>query len=577
MSKTSDFLTTTDWEYKEGPSNQYIVKICPFCFDDRWKFYIRRDDSGLFDCKLCQESGNLYQLKTKMKGVDQIGSTQKMFSEAKELESELADEYFENLKKDKTALTYLIEKRNFKKETIKHFKLGVNDDWIMIPHFQDGKLWNFKMRNYVKKEFKRITGQPSVLFNIDNIDFDKKNLVIVESETDCIAAWQMGITNVVGLTTGAGTFAPEWISTTLKFEKIYLCLNSDLAGEKGAKKIAEKIGFEKCYHVALPTKDVNDFLIEDGDSEKFKQILKEAKKIEVENISNVSKYIEKIDDWFSKDGAISGLDLPFRNIDSFLNGFKAEDLVVLSGDTGVGKTTICLNFMHHFIKNNHRCLGFFLEGKIMYYISRMMSMESHKKIEELREDDEEWAKLKKRFSSYPLFFYSGAQSDLTPEKLTDLLKIATKHYDIDYVMIDNLQKFVKDKYDVVKEISRTVSILKDLAVDLQIPILLITHIRKPERHVRRISMHDAKSSSTIYQDADIYLTLWNDKKNEEDDDNMMLSISKNRMGEGGKDQPMIFEKEYGIFREREKEFDEEPKKKRKAKLKIENDEDVIEL
>ncbi len=580
MSDTLDFLKKAGLEYKEGPNNQCILKKCPLCLDERWKFYINKE-TGLWDCKICAEFGNLYQLKAKISGVDKIKSVQSVLSEYKELDPELADKYFEQLKKDKNALDYLINTRKFTKKTIAHFKLGVNDEWIMIPHFQDNKLWNFKMRNYIEKSFKRVTGQPSVLFNLDNINFDKKTLIIVESETDCIAAWQLGLNNVVSLTTGAGTFAPEWIKVALNFEKVYLCLNSDLAGEQGARKIAEKIGLERCYHVKLPVKDVNDFMIENGTLEQFKKLLKEAKRFEIENISDISKYIQQIDDWFSQEGSMKGLSLPFQTIDSFLNGFKAEDLIILSGDTGVGKTTLCLNFVHHFIKNDHKCLGFFLEGKIMYYILRMMSMETRKTIEELKENETDWNDIKKNFSDFPLYFYSGAQSELTPEKLTNLLKIAVKLYDIEFVMIDNLQKFVKDSYDVVKEISKTVSILKDLSVDLKIPILLITHIRKPERGIKRVSMHDAKSSSTIYQDADIYLTLWNNKKENSIEDDMILTINKNRMGEAGKDKQMIFIKECALFREREIEIDGTPNKKKKTEsldnIEIEDDDTFIQI
>ena len=200
----------------------------------------------------------------------------------------------------------------------------------------------------------------------------------------------------------------------------------------------------------------------------------------------------------------------------------------------------------------------------------MMSMEYNMIIDDLRSYEEKCKQLKLNFADYPLFFYSGAQFDLTPDKLTSLLQLAVKMYDIEFVMIDNLQKFVKDDKNVVSEISRTISVLKDLAVDLKIPILLITHIRKLERGTRRVSMHDAKYSSTIYQDADVYLTLWNNRGPRDTEDYYILSINKNRMGEGGIDKSMIFEKELGIFRERIKEIDD-------VKDSSKEDEEEIEL
>ena len=559
------FLDDNNLEYKLT-SNQYNLKVCPLCGDDRWHFFMSMDD-GLWDCKICAESGNLYQLKGKLSGVlEEISSIKKLFADKQELDIALLNEYVDNLKDDKGAYEYLSKIRGFTSKTIEHFKLGVDGDWIVIPHFQDGKLWNLKMRDYKQKEFRRVQGQPSVLFNIDNLDLNKSTLIIVESETDCIAAWQMGIKNVVGLTTGAGSFPPEWIPITLKFKEIYICLNPDPPGQKGAKNLAEKLGINKCHNVLLPEeKDVNEYMLEHTLKE-FTELLKESKKFEIKNIKNISTYVKDLDDWLEQEGTLSGLRLPMLAIDSYLNGFKEEDLIILSGDTGVGKTTISLNFLHHFMSDGHKCLVFFLEGKIKYFILRMMSLETGIPHKELK-DSPEWENIKERFSNYPLYFYSGAQMELDENKLTNLLKVAAKLYDIEFVLVDNLQKFVRDDADTVQRTSRAVSILKDLAVDLKIPILLITHIRKPEKEKKRVTMHDAKSSSSIYQVADIYLTLWNNKAIKDEEDDMILSIDKNRMGEGGIDIQVVFEKDIAVYRERagdaEKREKEPTKKKQK--------------
>jgi len=562
MNATLDFLSKTDWEYKEVANKQYNVKVCPLCSDERWKFYISFE--GLWDCKICAEKGNLYQLKGKLGGIDEITSVSRLFENKKELDIEALNDYIADLNKDKEAYEYLTKVRGFTPETIEKFKLGVDGDWIVIPHFQDRKLWNLKMRNYKEKDFRRVSGQPSILFNIDNVDISKKALVIVESETDCIAATQLGIKNVVGLSTGAGTFLPEWIPFTLKFKEIYICLNSDQPGQKGAYSMAEKLGLEKCKNVILPTKDVNDYLHEHS-GEDFYELVKNAKRFNIKNIKDVAEYIKEIDEWLDGDDALNGLQLPFPTLNKYLHGFKEEDLIIVSGDTGVGKTTINFNFIHHFLNNGHRCLVFLLEGKIKYHLLRMISAETKIKTDDIMKDKSiipEWEKLKLKFSDYPLYFYSGAQADINPKKLGELLLAACKMYDIDFVLIDNLQKFVKgDNEQVVQETSRTVSAVKDYAVDLKIPIVLISHIRKPEKERKRVTMHDAKSSSTIYQDADVYLTLWNNKGKNEDIDDMIISIDKNRMGEGGIDIDMIYEKDIGTYRERS--GDAEPKKKKR--------------
>ena len=124
-------------------------------------------------------------------------------------------------------------------------------------------------------------------------------------------------------------------------------------------------------------------MIENGSEQEFSKLLKKSNKFDVKNITSVSKFIENIDQWFEKEGLLTGLEIPFPDINKFLNGLKSEDLIIISGDAGVGKTTITLNILHHLLKNNHKCLSFFLEGKISYYLLRMMSMESNLIIDNL--------------------------------------------------------------------------------------------------------------------------------------------------------------------------------------------------
>jgi len=573
--KALDVINKMSWEYQKATNTQYSIKNCPFCGNDNWKFYMNYENNeknGLWDCKVCGESGNIYMLEAKLGGISDITSFSSLFKNKKPLDIKILEEKEKNLEKNKEALEYLTKTRGFSIETIKKFRIGLEDnDWILIPHIKDGKLWNIKSRNFRKKSFKRVFGQPSIPFNLDSLDSSKKTLMIVEGETDCIAATILGVKNVIGLTVGASSFPPEWIPFTLRYKEIYICLNSDIPGQNGAIKIAEKLGLSKCKNIMLPTKDINEYLLEKHSKKDFYNLIKEAKSFNVKNISSIKDYVSNIDRWFEKEGSLSGLNIPFPKANSYLKGFKEEDLIVLIGDTGVGKTTFSLNILREFMKNEHKCLGFFLEGKIMYYILRMMCSELEKEENEIRESEEEWEKTKEKFSEFQMYFYSGPQADLTPEKLIDLLKVAVKMYDIEFVLIDNLQKFVRDNRDVVHSTSQTVSTLKKLATDLKIPILLISHIHNIEKDRKRIMMHDAKQSSTIRQEADIILSIWNNKKNREDLDDLKLTIEKNRMGEGGIDIDVIFENKIGIYRERLEGIDESPQEKRKKRRLLSNE------
>ena len=554
-----NFIEKNGWEYKQVVNDQFCIKTCPFCLDGRWKFYIN-SENWCWDCKLCGKSGGQHSLKMELGELNEISSATSIFLNKQDISSDVLSDYQKNLQNCPEALEYLTKTRGFSSEIIEKFKLGLEGDYIVIPHIYNEKFWNAKFRKFRgEKGFKRIAGQPSILFGLDNIDNTKQGVVIVESETDCMAATQMGIRNVVALTTGAQAFPPEWLNFVDKFKQIYVCLNSDVAGISGAKKLIEKLGVARCKQILLPTKDVNEYLLqaEALKLEPFYNFVKtKSTKAKLNDICTMSDYVGNLDSWFDSAGTISGMNIPFTKTNRYLGGFKEEDLIILSGLSGVGKSTFILNILNEFLKNGRHCLTFMLEGKIFFYILRMMCIESGKKLEDLRNDKEEWEGLKRQFASYPLYFYSGPQADISTKKIIDLSKSATKMFDINFIAIDNIQKFVRDDRNVVTSTSDAASQLKDLAVDLKIPVLVIAHVRKPEKNKKRVTMYDAKNSSTIFQNADVYLIIWDRKKEGALEDDYVLTIEKNRAGEGGIDIPMSFDKKIARFTERVEKLEE---------------------
>jgi len=546
MSDTGlSFVNDNDIEHQSATAAELTIKLCPWCGNDKYKLYVNKQ-SGLYDCKVCGMQGNLYMLKAKYGALNDIATADVLRKKYTPMSMETFLKGRKAFEESEGAQEYM-RKRGFTDETLEFFKIGLHEEWILIPHFFEKQLWNFKMRRWIgDKAFKRVSGQPTVLFNADSLDCDKPALMIVESETDCMAARQMGVENVVGLTGGAQSFKPEWLKIFNKFKEVYVVLNSDEAGQKGARKVAEKVGFPKCKNVVLPTNDINDYLREQ-DPATFKKFVKEnAYRFSIKHISDVGDYVANIDQWFDQEGSLEGLRLEdFPKLDKVLNGFKAEDLIILMGDSGVGKTTWVLNATLQMIREDRKVLLFCLEGKINYYILRMMSIHSGKKIEELRKDDSEWEILKDTFSEFPLYFYSGAQADMDPKKLGELLPAAVKSYDIEFVAIDNLQKLVKGYADVFQRTGDAISVLKDLAVDLKVPVLIISHVKKLDaKSKHNITMHDAKSSSTIYQDADTVLII-NVKKNGDYD----MVVEKNRTGEGGIHIPISLNKNIARYYE----------------------------
>lgn len=551
MSNVLDFLQQHNVKFVKAAGDEVIVSPCPWCGTPKNKCYVNKS-TGLFDCKICKEKGNFAKFKRKFGVIDNVNTPEKMWqSDAKPLDMATVEKYQQDLDRAPEALDYLYS-RGFTHETIKKFKLGyVNENgmrWIAIPHISEGQVWNIKFRNIDAKQkedrFKRVQGQPTILFNVDNIDFEKGAITLVESETDCMSAVQLGMKNTVALTAGADTFKAEWLSIFAQFSKVFLMLNTDDAGKAGTDKIAQKIGLKKIRIVELEQNDVNDFLKEGGTNQELRALIASAKRMDMQDIADAKKLADDAEEWLTTgQTGLNGVPFGYETLDALTRGAKPADLIIITGDSGIGKTTFMNNIVNNMIRHEVPVMCFFLEGQITYYIVRMMSAEYGVPYTELHASPEVWGEVKGGFEKLPLFSFSGDPSDIDHNNILDTIRGVIELYDIQFILIDNMQ-LVIPKEDVSTE-REFITKLKHLATGTQTPIALITHIKKPGRGEvgQKLSMHDIKGSGATYQSADLVLLL------QPSESCYYLTIDKQRMGPSKIDIKFEFDASTGAFRE----------------------------
>lgn len=551
MSKVTDFLDQQKIKYIQSTPKELLVSPCPICGSTKNKFYINKE-KGLYDCKICGERGNFFKFKSLYGVVDEMKSlSDSLEEEMKPMKWEVMEEHADDLWDHEDAVEYL-KGRGFSEKTISHFKLGyqstTDGEWITIPHIQDNQLWNIKSRRYAggDKTFRRVTGQPTVLYNVDNVDENNETLFVTESETDTIAAYELGITNCVSLTGGAQTFKPEWKGFFAKFSKIYLLLDSDKEGQKGARKLAEKIGLGKTYNIILPVKDVNEFLLNNSHKD-MKELIKNAERFEMNDVSTMKDVVDAWDTWFGgDDNELQGISTGYPILDHFTKGLKAGELIVLTGNTGIGKTTFVNNMVDYIVRQGQPVLGFYLEGQINYMVARMISPHYGIPYSEINTNPDRYEQIKMETASLPLHWYSGPQGGIEADTLKEFIPAVVDLYGIKLIVIDNLQKIVRGIDNEARRTAQTITVLQDLAVDMKIPIILIAHPTKIDKGRNIVTMYDLKSSSDIYQQAG---SIWVLQRNREE---RWLTIEKNRMGQDQVDIKLDVDMTLGSFRERDK-------------------------
>lgn len=524
----TEYLQSKGLEYRIQ-SGQAVLKICPFCGDPKSHFYLDQDE-GAFYCHKCQERGNLvtlqkhygdYQERNTMNRpfTKPQGSVKQAFGDKDKpyhvLDEKKAVEANERLLSDKDGLHYVTDNRGINLATVKAFKIGLTADkdgarWLTIPHYEKGKLINIKSRSLppAEKDFRRVKDCRSVLFNADAIEAHKDEIYLTEGELDAVTLWDQGIKNVIGTTTGAGSFDPLWIDQLQAVKKIILCYDPDEAGQKGAREAARRLGYDRCFNVVLPDgQDVNEYFQAGHDLFDFQALVNQARQFDVAGIMTVADGLKQYRDESQRPDQATGIRTGWPSVDRIIKaGFMPGELVVLGAPPKIGKSTLALQIVTYNALQDVPSLFFCLEMRPMKIIQKVMQY--HNRSEEIGIAEIEKARID--FKGKPLCLGYCYQRP-TLDGIIETLKAAIKRYGLKLVCFDHLHFLCRSINNQVQEIGLAVQSFKFLAEELEIPIILIAQPRKIQADSIMTAM-DLKDSASIFSDCDHLIILHRARK-----------------------------------------------------------------
>lgn len=235
-----------------------------------------------------------------------------------------------------TAQEYL-DSHGITEETVKRFELSFDADYIHIPVKDENgttiftKSRNLNFPNNDEPKYKNSQGSHATLFNLHMVK-DAPSIVLCEGEIDTMRLIQEGIPSISS-TGGASTFPEEW-GAIFAGKTVWLCLDSDEAGQVGTSKILEYIPHAKV--VALPVKDVCDFF-QDHTKKDFLKLLKNAQTALEWEASHMPEDYKLV-----RDTELVAMEFPEE---SWLisNILYSEGFCFLYGAEGTGKSFIALS------------------------------------------------------------------------------------------------------------------------------------------------------------------------------------------------------------------------------------------
>lgn len=526
-------------------------KYCPYCrnkTDDKNTFAINLR-TGQFKClrASCGAKGNMITL-------------------AKDFGFSLGhdvDEYFNRRKKYRDLSRYprpivrppavaYMESRGISAEITERYGLTTqkdHDNILVFPFFdENGKMQFIKYRktDFDKekdrnKEWSEKDCKP-ILFGMDQCDVDNSGLlVLTEGQIDSLSVAEAfdGNVNAVSVPTGCNGFT--WVpycwdflskfKTLIVFgdhEKDHITLLDEMQKRfKGTVKHVRPEDYQDC-------KDANELLQKHG-----KQAVVDA----VEHAVIVqNKRIKKLSEVQAKNmSEVPGINTGIAQLDKLLGGFYFGQLIILTGERGLGKSTLGSQFIVNAIDQG--VTTFCYSGELMDWMFQSWldrQCAGHNYInttkgprgEDVHLIDAVALELIHKWYDEFCFIYDNSvvnSDEDENETILETIETAVKQYGCRMLMIDNLMTAIADDLssDLYRQQSAFVRRLAEMAKRYDVIILLIVHPRK--RTGKTFDNDEVAGSSNITNLADVVMNYSLPKDDNDEHPDRILQITKNRL------------------------------------------------
>jgi len=228
--------------------------------------------------------------------------------------------------------------------------------------------------------------------------------------------------------------------------------------------------------------------------------------------------IELIEKLADRREAVTGVPTGFRDLNKITAGFHPKELVIIAARPSMGKTALCLNMSQYVGLKTDFAVGFFsMEMSKESIAIRMLCADALVDIKNVRTGfigDRDLERLRlsaERLSHARVYLDETPALTLMEMKAKSRRLKMERHLDIvfvDYIQLMRAGGRFENRNQEMSYISRS---LKELAKELEIPVVGISQLsRAPEKMRRepRPQLSDLRESGAIEQDADVVVFIY---------------------------------------------------------------------
>ena len=538
--KIKSYIESKGWRYQEL-GKEIRLKTCPFCQSQARAPLAIDSSTGKGICHACGWRGSLMSMMI-AKG-DAVRGNDSLRKDYILPPQNLAEELSKQLNSKDTILQQYGEYRCLSQDTIRRFKIGFDEKMgISIPFFENGKLVTIKYKKRTKDGGKAVfrwkenaeNPRPtrSTLFNVDSLN-GSGTAIVTEGEEDCMVLSQAGLDNVVSIPNGSKSISGDFLDALEPFQDIVICFDNDDSGISGAQLLAENLGRMRCRIVELPSdvfvskskwnseeylaKDVTDFA-RAGELDRVLQSIREAEAPRHEKVRHISEFLDQLREEFEFGDRSRGMTTGFPSLDNLIGGRRFGEVVVISGGTGSGKSTFCMNLALHIASQGEGVLMSSFEIPIPHVMRKLTQMITGKWFH-LREDQtgssmqlEDFEKACEVLSEIPIYFIN-VFGEMNVNEFVECAAYAKRRLKCRTVILDHVHFMLRssDPRFQTNEIDKAMLDLKQCAVDNELFMPIVVHPRKGSEENSVVNINDFRGSSFIAQAADVAISVWRDR------------------------------------------------------------------
>ncbi len=404
----------------------------------------------------------------------------------------------------------------------------------------------------------------AVLFGRKHFSAKGKYITITEGELDAMAAYQM--------------FGSKWPCVSVKssssaladckksfdylnsFENIIICFDNDTQGQKASEKVAGLFEPHKCKIVKLTQfKDASDYL-RTGHQETFVRTWWSAEPYTPAGILN----LDSLGDSLYDEDFCETVPYPWTGLNKKIYGMRTGELLTFTSGSGMGKSSIIRELMHHIMKSSTDNIGVLaLEESIRNTALNIMSVEANQRlyIKEVRDtfSIDQLQKWQTDTVGTGRFFAFDHFGSISNDEILNRVRFMAKALDCKWIILDHLSILVsgQEDGDERRSIDILMTKLRSLVEETGVGLLLVSHLRrasgdKGHEDGREVSLAHLRGSQSIAHLSDGVIAL--ERNQQEEDETLanttVVRILKNRYtGETGIATYLYYDKETGRMSE----------------------------